>query len=79
MLRELTGEERAAYFRGIQPIWGGGLSEERFQTFQRRLADAPEARDRYRLLGWFAAGALTAAMKAYDLHAEFAGRTLRVL
>lgn len=79
MLRELTGEERAAYFRGIQPIWGGGLSEERFQTFQRRLADAPEAKDRYRLLGWFADGALTAAMKAYDLGAEFAGVPLRVL
>lgn len=79
MLRDLTGEERAAYFRGIQPIWGGGLSQERFQAFQRRLADAPEATDRYRLLGWFAGGALTAAMKAYDLSAEFAGRPLRVL
>jgi hypothetical protein len=79
MLRELTGEERAAYFRGIQPIWGGGLSDERFQSFQRRLADAPEARDRYRLLGWFAGGGLTAAMKAYDLRAEFAGQSLRVL
>ena len=79
MLRELTGEERAAYFRGIQPIWGGGLSEERFQMFQRRLADAPEAKGRYRLLGWFVGDALTAAMKAYDLHAEFAGKPLRVL
>src|SRR5438874_2346806 len=79
MLRELTGEERAAYFRGIQPIWGGGLSEDRFQLFQRRLADAPESRDRYRLLGWFANGRLTSVMKTYDLRATCAGRPLRVL
>src|SRR5207253_2529188 len=79
MLRDLTGEERAAYFRGIQPIWGGGLSEDRFETFQRRLADAPEARDRYRLLGWFVEGALTAAMKSYDLQGSCAGRPLRLL
>jgi hypothetical protein len=79
MLRDLTGEERAAYFRGIQPIWGGGLSEDRFQMFQRRLADAPEARERYRLLGWFVNGTWTAAMKAYDLRATCAARPLRVL
>jgi len=79
VLRDLTGEERAAYFRGIQPIWGGGLSEDRFQLFQRRLADAPEARERYRLLGWFVKGTLTAAMKAYDLRATCAARPLRVL
>ena len=79
MLRDLKGEERAAYFRGIQPIWGGGLSEDRFQMFQRRLADAPEARERYRLLGWFVNGTLTAAMKAYDLRATCAARPLRVL
>ncbi len=79
MLRDLTGEERAAYFRGIQPIWGGGLSEDRFQMFQRRLADAPEARERYRLLGWFVNGTLNAAMKAYDLRATCAARPLRVL
>jgi GNAT superfamily N-acetyltransferase len=79
MLRDLTGEERAAYFRGIQPIWGGGLSEERFQAFQRRLADAPEAKGRYRLLGWFVDGGLTAAMKSYDLQGACAGRPLRLL
>ena len=79
MLRDLKGEERAAYFRGIQPIWGGGLSEDRFQMFQRRLADAPEARERYRLLGWFVNGTLNAAMKAYDLRATCAARPLRVL
>jgi GNAT superfamily N-acetyltransferase len=79
MLRDLTGEERAAYFRGIQPIWGGGLSEDRFEAFQRRLADAPEARDRYRLLGWFVDGALTAAMKSYDLQGTCAGRPMRLL
>src|SRR5204863_563842 len=53
MLRDLTGEDRAAYFRGIQPIWGGGLSADRFQLFQRRLADARESRERYRHLGLF--------------------------
>ena len=79
MLRDLTGEERAAYFRGIQPIWGGGLSEDRFQVFQRRLADGPEARDRYRLLGWFVNGNLTSAMKAYELHGSCAGKPLRLL
>src|SRR5438105_3107551 len=79
MLRDLTGEERAAYFRGIQPIWGGGLSEDRFQLFQCRLADAPESRDRYRLLGWFVSGRLSSAMKTYDLRATCAGRPLRVL
>ncbi|HET7788364.1 MAG TPA: GNAT family N-acetyltransferase [Myxococcales bacterium] len=79
MLRDLSGEERASYFRGIQPIWGGGLGEERFQLFQRRLADAAEAQGRYRLLGWFDKGGLTAAMKAYDLRGACAGRPLRLL
>ena len=79
MLRDLTGDERAAYFRGIQPIWGGGLSEDRFQIFQRRLADAPEAKERYRLLGWFRNGTLTSGMKAYDLRGSCAGRPLRLL
>jgi len=78
-LRELTGEARAAYFRGIQPIWGGGLSEDRFHAFQRRLADALEAKDRYRLLGWFVDGAFTSGMKAYDLKGTFAGRPIRLL
>ncbi len=78
-LRDLSGEERAAYFRGIQPIWGGGLDDGRFQLFQRRLADAPEASDRYRLLGWFEQDTLRAAMKAYDLYGTCAGRPLRLL
>jgi hypothetical protein len=79
VLRDLTDEERAAYFRGIQPIWGGGLEEPRFIAFQRRLADSPEARDRYRLLGWFPSGAMVSAMKAYDLRGSCAGRPLRLL
>jgi GNAT superfamily N-acetyltransferase len=79
MLRELTGDGRATYFRGIHPIWGGGLSEERFHLFQARLADAPEARDRYRLLGWFSGGRLASGMKAYDLKGTSAGRPLRLL
>jgi len=78
-LRELNGDERAEYFRGIHPIWGGGLDEGRFQLFQRRLADAGEAVDRYRLLGWFdGAGALVSALKAYDLTGSCARRQLRV-
>ncbi len=79
MLRELTGEERDAYFRGIQPIWGGGLSEDRFQLFQRQLADAPEARERYRILGWFVQGRMASGMKAYDLRGACGGRPLRLL
>jgi hypothetical protein len=80
VLRELTGEERAEYFHGIQPIWGGGLEETRFVAFQRRLADSPESRERYRLLGWFSPkGKLLSAMKAYHLAGSCAGRPLRVL
>jgi hypothetical protein len=79
VLRELTDDERSAYFRGIQPIWGGGLDPDRFVLFQRRLADSPEARGRYRLLGWFEDGAPTASMKTYQLHGSFAGRALKLL
>ena len=78
-MRDLSAEERATYFRGIQPIWGGGLEEGRFQLFQRRLADSPEATDRYRLLGWFEKGKLVSAMKAYDLRGSCANRALRLL
>jgi hypothetical protein len=78
-LRDLTGGERAAYFKGIQPIWGGGLDEARFEFFQRRLADAPEAVDRYKLHGWFEDGVLLSAMKAYDLRGACAARPLRLL
>ena len=78
-LRDLAANERAAYFRGIQPIWGGGLDEGRFQLFQSRLADSPEAQDRYRLLGWFQGDELLSAMKAYDLSGSAAGRPLRLL
>jgi predicted N-acetyltransferase YhbS len=80
LLRDLTEDERAAYFRGVQPIWGGGLDEARFVAFQRRLADSLEAADRYRLLGWFEAeGSFVSAMKAYDLEGTCAGRALRLL
>jgi GNAT superfamily N-acetyltransferase len=79
VLRELTAEERGDYFRGIQPIWGGGLDEGRFQLFQRRLADSPEGRERYRLLGWFEDGALVSAMKSYRLNGSCAGRALQLL
>lgn len=79
LLRDLTSDERRDYFRGIHPIWGGGLDAEGFQTFQRRLADAPEVRGRYRVLGWFEEGLLLAAMKAYALQAVCAGQRLEVL
>jgi hypothetical protein len=80
LLRDLTEDERAAYFRGVQPIWGGGLDEASFVAFQRRLADSVEAADRYRLLGWFEAKEpFVSAMKAYDLEGTCAGRPLRLL
>jgi len=78
-LRDLTGPERDAYFRGVQPIWGGGLSEERFVAFQRRLADAREAGERHRLIGLFEGARLLAAMKAYELCGSCAGRPLHRL
>ena len=78
-LRELSGPERDAYFRGVQPIWGGGLSEERFVAFQRRLADAREAGERHRLIGLFEGGHLLAAMKAYDLRGSCAARPMKIL
>jgi GNAT superfamily N-acetyltransferase len=79
MLRELADPERESYFRGVQPIWGGGLNPERFIAFQRRLADSPEAGRRYRLLGLFDAEHLLSAMKAYELHGTYAGTELRLL
>lgn len=78
VLRDLDGDERAEYFRGIQPIWGGGLDDAKFQLFQRRLADSPEAAGRYRLLGWFEGGRLRSAMKAYDLRGSVARRPLKL-
>ena len=78
VLRDLAGDERATYFHGIQPIWGGGLDEGKFQVFQRRLADSAEASGRYRLLGWFEGARLLSAMKAYDLPGSCARRPLKV-
>jgi GNAT superfamily N-acetyltransferase len=79
MLRELGESEREIYFRGVQPIWGGGLNPERFVAFQRRLADSREAGERYRLLGLFDGERLVSAMKAYDLRGSYAGKSLRLL
>jgi GNAT superfamily N-acetyltransferase len=79
MLRELTGEDRSAYLRGIHPIWGGLLDEARFLAFQRRLADAPEARSRYRILGWFEGDRLLSALKTYELYGASGGRPLRLV
>lgn len=78
-LRDLTAEERVAYFQGVQPIWGGGLDQARFVAFQQKLADSPEARDRYRLLGLFEGGSFLSAMKAYQLQGRSAGEPLRLL
>jgi len=78
-LRDLAGAERDAYFRGVHPIWGGGLSEDRFVAFQRRLAEAGEAGDRHRLIGLFDGTRLLAAMKAYDLLGSCAANPLRIL
>ncbi|HEY2027958.1 MAG TPA: GNAT family N-acetyltransferase [Myxococcales bacterium] len=79
MLRQLTGDERTTYLRGIHPIWGGLLDEARFLAFQRRLAEAPEARGRYRMLGWFEGSRLLSAFKQYDLQGTIAGRPLRIV
>jgi GNAT superfamily N-acetyltransferase len=79
MLRPLGQSEREAYFRGVQPIWGGGLNPERFVAFQRHLADSREAGDRYRLLGLFEGDRLLSAMKAYDLRGSYGGVPLRLL
>jgi hypothetical protein len=79
MLRELADSERESYFRGVQPIWGGGLNPDRFIAFQRRLADSPEADQRYRLLGLFEGDRLLSAMKAYELHGSCGGSALRLL
>ena len=80
-LRELTIEEGAGYFRGVQGIWGGGLAEDKFVAFQRRLAASPEASGRYRMLGLFdrGDGALLSAMKTYQLEGGFTGAPLRIL
>jgi len=78
VLRDLTDREREEYFRGVQPIWGGGLNPDRFVAFQRRLADSREAGDRYRLFGLFEGDRLLSAMKAYDLGGTCAGRPLRI-
>lgn len=79
MLRQLIGDERTAYLRGIHPIWGGLLDETRFLAFQRRLADAPEARGRYRMLGWFEGTRLLSAFKQYDLQGMVGKKPLRIV
>jgi Acetyltransferase (GNAT) domain len=81
VLRDLEGDERLRYFRGVLPLWGGGLGEEQFVAYQRRLAASEEAAGRYRLLGLFEAapGPLLSAMKVYTLPAAWGGRRLRAL
>jgi GNAT superfamily N-acetyltransferase len=84
-LRELTADEWPGYFRGMASLWGGGLAEEPFVAYQRRLARSPEASGRYRLLGWLddgGRGPLLSAFKAYDLAGGTGGAkgpALRVL
>ena len=82
LLRDLTEEERARYFRGVLPLWGGGLPEDQFVTYQRRLANSDEAEGRYRLLGLFdgpGAGVLLSAMKVYLLAGQQMAGPVRVL
>ena len=78
MFRLLNEHERDDYFRGVQPIWGGGLNPERFIAFQRRLADSREAGERYHLLGLFDGDRLLSAMKGYELRGSYAGAPLRM-
>jgi GNAT superfamily N-acetyltransferase len=79
MLRQLIGDERTTYLRGIHPIWGGLLDEARFVAFQRRLAEAQEARGRYRMLGWFEGNRLLSAFKEYDLQGRVGSRPLHIV
>ncbi len=83
LLRDLTEEERARYFRGVLPLWGGGLPADQFVTYQRRLANSDEAEGRYRLLGLFdggpGAGELLSAMKVYLLAGQQPAGPARVL
>lgn len=78
MFRQLNERERDDYFRGVQPIWGGGLNPEKFIAFQRRLAESREAGERYHLLGLFDGDRLLSAMKGYDLRGSYAGAPLRM-
>lgn len=86
-LRDLVVEEWPSYFRGMASLWGGGLAEEPFIGYQRRLARSPEATGRYRLLGLVdeGGGGVLSAFKAYALRGSTergapAGRSeLRVL
>src|SRR4030088_1968707 len=65
----------------MQGLWGGGLAEEAFVAFQRRLASSPEAAGRYRMFGLFPRGGadLLSGVKAYDLAGAFEGAPLRIL
>lgn len=78
-LRELTPGDWPAYFRGMQPLWGGGLAEEPFVAYQRRLMRSPEAAGRCRLVGLVEGGQLLSAFKAYELHGPCDGAPLRFL
>lgn len=79
LLRELQEDEWPAYFRGMQPLWGGGLAEEPFVAYQRRLLRSPEAAGRYRVLGWIDEGRVVSAFKAYELAGATAAGALKVL
>ena len=84
VLRDLSVEEWPSYFRGMASLWGGGLAEEPFITYQRRLAWSAEAAGRYRLLGLCddgGKGRVLSAFKAYELAGTTGGTAtaLRVL
>jgi len=77
-LRPLTADERPEYFRGVHPLWGGGLDLESFVAYQRRLAASPEAEWRFELLGYFEAGRMLSAMKVYRLEGQHEGTPMLV-
>src|SRR3954471_4732660 len=82
VLRDLSVEEWPGYFRGMASLWGGGLAEEPFISYQRRLAWSAEAAGRYRLLGLCddgGKGRVLSAFKSYELRGTIAGAQLRVL
>src|SRR5438128_7126934 len=81
-VRELSPDEWPGYFRGMAGLWGGGLAEEPFVGYQRRLARSAEATGRYRLLGFVdGGGKLLSGFKAYDLrgNGESGAPQLRIL
>ncbi len=77
-LRPLAEADRGAYFRGVHPLWGGGLELPLFDLYQQRLVRAPESERRYELAGLYVDGRPVSAMKIYRLAARLEGTPLEL-